>query len=127
MEYLRKQDYDVTFCDKTEALLSKAFDKMMMKTVELREPLSTLCHGDIEQYSLQDGNERETTSCDVDFTFYRYSTPVIDLSTYLCLCCSNEVRKDKFIEIMRVYHDSLKEYLLEAGVLDIEKYSYEAR
>jgi len=62
----------------------------------------------------------------IDFGLFRYSTPVVDLSTYLCLCCSNEIRKDKFSEIMRVYHDALKEYLLEAGVWDIKKYSYEA-
>jgi len=36
------------------------------------------------------------------------------------------VRKDKFSEIMRVYHDTLEEYLLEAGISDIEKYSYDA-
>jgi len=27
---------------------------------------------------------------------------------------------------MQVYHDALKEYLLEAGITDVEKYSYEA-
>lgn len=34
MEYLCFHGHDVTFCNKTEALFSKAFDKVMMKAVE---------------------------------------------------------------------------------------------
>lgn len=127
VKYLRKQGYDATFCNKTEALLSQAFDKVMMKTVESREPLSTLCHGDFTSsnilFKMENGGHHAML---IDFAFCRYSTPVVDLSTYLCLYYSNEVRKDKFFEIMRVYHDSVKEYLLEAGVSNIKKYSYEA-
>lgn len=128
VEYLRNHGHDVTFCDKMEALLSQVFDKVMMKTVEPREPLSTLCHGDFTLNNIlfkmeNDGRYRAML---IDFAFLRYSTPVVDLSTYLCLCCSNEMIKDKFFEIMRVYHNALKEYLLEAGISDIEKYSYDA-
>lgn len=36
------------------------------------------------------------------------------------------MRKDKFSEILQFYHDALKEYLLEAGISDIERYSYNA-
>ncbi|XP_011166866.1 uncharacterized protein LOC105200818 [Solenopsis invicta] len=127
VEYLRNHDYDVTFCDKTEALLSNAFDEVMMKATEPLEPLSTLCHGDFTlSNTLFKTNNGEHHAMLIDFALCRYSTPVIDLSTYLCLCCSNEVRKDKFFEIIRAYHDALKKYLLEADIWDNEKYSYDA-
>jgi len=128
VEYLRNQGYDTAFCDKAEALLSNAFDKVMMKTVESREPLSTLCHGDfvLDNILFKMENNGQYRAILIDFAFLRYTTPVVDLSTYLCLSCSNEVRKDKFFEIIRAYHDALKEYLLEANIWDSEKYSYEA-
>ncbi|XP_018400882.1 PREDICTED: uncharacterized protein LOC108778254 [Cyphomyrmex costatus] len=128
VEYLRNQGYDTAFCDKTEALLSNAFDEVMMKTVESREPLSTLCHGDftLDNILFKMENDGQYRALLIDFAFFRYTTPVVDLSTYLCLSCSNEVRKDKFFEIMRAYHDALKEYLLEADIWDSKKYSYDA-
>lgn len=62
----------------------------------------------------------------IDFALCMYSNPVVDLSTYLCLCRWNEELKDKFFDIIRAYHDALKEYLLEAGIWNAEKYSYDA-
>ncbi|XP_011702241.1 PREDICTED: uncharacterized protein LOC105458548 [Wasmannia auropunctata] len=128
VEYLRNQGYDTAFCDKTEALLSKAFDEVMIKTVEPREPLSTLCHGDLTLSNalFKTENDGQYRAMLIDFALLRYSTPVVDLSTYLCLACSNEIMKDKFFEIIRAYHDALKNYLLDAGITDIEKYSYDA-
>ncbi|XP_011690950.1 PREDICTED: uncharacterized protein LOC105451916 [Wasmannia auropunctata] len=128
VEYLRSQGHDTIFCDKMEALLLNAFDEVMMKTVQPLEPLATLCHGDftlsnILFKTLDDGQYRPML---IDFALIRYSTPIVDLSTYLFLCCSNEIRKNKFSEIMRAYCDALKEYLLDAGIQDIEKYSYDA-
>ncbi|XP_011641165.1 uncharacterized protein LOC105429713 [Pogonomyrmex barbatus] len=130
VEYLRKHDYyDATFCNKAEAVLSNAFDEVMIKTVEPREPLSTMCHGDFTASNIlfkTDNDGRQHQPMLIDFALLRYATPVVDLSTYLCLCCSNEVRRDKFPEIMRAYHDALKKYLSEADIWDAEKYSYEA-
>ncbi|XP_025074720.1 uncharacterized protein LOC112552818 [Pogonomyrmex barbatus] len=127
VEYLRRHGHDAVFCDKMEALLSNAFDGVMLKVSKPLEPLSTLCHGDFTASNVlfrkeSDGQYRAIL---IDFAHFRYATPVVDLSTYLCLCCSNELRKGKFSEIMRAYHNALKEYLLEAGIWDIEKYSYE--
>ncbi|KYN36629.1 hypothetical protein ALC56_08419 [Trachymyrmex septentrionalis] len=95
VEYLRNHGHDVTFCDKMEALFSQAFDNVMMKIAEPREPLSTLCHGD---FTL--GNILFKTEND------KYDAMLIDFALF--------------------YHNALKKYLLEAGVSNIEKYSYEA-
>lgn len=127
VEYLRSHDYDAVFCDKMEAFLSNAFDEVMIKTIKPLEPLSTLCHGDFTLnnilFKMEDNGQQHAML--IDFALLVCSTPVVDLSTYLCLCFSNEI-KDKFSEIMRVYHNALKEYLLEAGVWNAEKYSYNA-
>jgi hypothetical protein len=128
MKYLRKYGHDPIFCDKIEAVVSNAFDEVMMKTLKPLEPLATLCHGDFTLANILFNTEddRKYRAMPIDFAFFTYSTPVVDLSTFLCLCCTNEMRRDKFSVIMRAYHDSLKEYLLEAGVWDTEVYSYEA-
>ncbi|XP_020279606.1 uncharacterized protein LOC109852657 [Pseudomyrmex gracilis] len=127
VEYLRDHGYDVVFCDKMEPVLSNLYD-VLVKLVQPLEPLSTFCHGDFTLANMlfkmeDDGQHRVML---IDFASLRYGPPVIDISTYLFLNCSNEVRKDKFHEIMRAYFDALKEYLLDAGIRDIEKYSYDA-
>ncbi|XP_011692792.1 PREDICTED: uncharacterized protein LOC105452930 [Wasmannia auropunctata] len=128
VEYLRSQGHDTVFCDKMEALLSNAFDEVMMKTVQPQEPLATLCHGDftLDNILFKTEDNGQYRPMLIDFALIRYSTPVIDLSTHLFLSCTNEMRKSKFSEIMRAYYDALKEYLLDAGIQDIEKYSYNA-
>ncbi|XP_077264157.1 uncharacterized protein LOC143898495 [Temnothorax americanus] len=127
LEYLRRQGHDAAFCDRMEAFLTNAFDEMM-KIIKPLEPLATLCHGDFLLNNIlfkadEGGRYRAML---IDFALIRYSTPVVDLSTYLCNCCSNEEIREKFFDIMRAYHDALMEYLLDAGVQDIEKYSYNA-
>ncbi|XP_011630628.1 uncharacterized protein LOC105422810 isoform X2 [Pogonomyrmex barbatus] len=128
IEYLRKRGHDPTFCDKMETFLSEAFDKVMMKVVQPVEPLATLCHGDFILgnilFKTEDNGQYQPML--IDFALIRYSTPVVDLSTFLCLCCSNDMRRKYFFEIMRAYHDALRGYLLKAGFQNIEKYSYDA-
>ncbi|KMR01220.1 hypothetical protein RF55_989 [Lasius niger] len=128
VDYLRNQGHDAVFCDKMEAVLSNAFDAVMAKTLKPVEPLATLCHGDFTLsntlFKIEDDGQLRAIL--IDFATLTYSTPVVDLSTFLCLCCSNEMIKDKFFEIMRAYHDTLKKYLLDAGIRDIDKYSYDA-
>lgn len=128
VEYLRDQGYDAIFCDKMDAFLSDAYDTVMVKTSEPVEPLATLCHGDFTLNNIffkteSDGQIRPML---IDFALLRYSTPVVDLSTFLYLSCSNETRKEHFFDIIRAYHDILKKHLLDAGVQNIDKYSYDA-
>lgn len=126
VEYLRRQGYDAAFCNKMEAVLSNGFEKVMMKAVKPLEPLSTLCHGDFMLSNLLFKTDGQYRAMMIDFALIRYSTPVVDLSTYLCVCCSNEERREKFSDIMLAYHDALTKYLLDAGVPGIERYSYNA-
>jgi len=128
VNYLRRQNYDPVFCDKMDVLFSDAFTNVLMKLVQPLEPLSTFCHGDLTINNVlfkmeSDGKYRAMF---LDFALIRYATPVIDFSTYLCICCSTDVRREKFPEIMQAYHDALKEYLQDAGIWDADKYSYDA-
>ncbi|XP_018375897.1 PREDICTED: uncharacterized protein LOC108769421 [Trachymyrmex cornetzi] len=127
VEYLRSHNHDAAFCDKMEALLSNAFDEVMNKTIKPLEPLSTMCHGDftLNNVLFKKEDDGQQHAMLIDFATCSYSTPVIDLSTYIGLCCWHEVMKDKFFDIMRVYHDALKEYLIEAGIWNVDKYSYD--
>ncbi|XP_029173483.1 uncharacterized protein LOC114942314 [Nylanderia fulva] len=128
VEYLRDQGHDAIFCDKMEAVLSNAFDLIMVEMVKPTEPLATLCHGDFTVLNtlFKTEDDGEIRAMLIDFGTLGYSTPVVDLSTFLYLCCTNELRKDKLFEIIRVYHETVKKYLLDAGVQDIDKYSYDA-
>ncbi|TGZ36963.1 uncharacterized protein [Temnothorax longispinosus] len=128
LEYLRRQGHDAAFCDRMEACFTNAFDEVIMKIIKPVEPLATMCHGDFLLSNILFKADEGGRYCAmlIDFAVIRYSTPVVDLSTYLYNCCSIEEIREKFFDILRAYHDALMEYLLDAGVQDIEKYSYNA-
>lgn len=128
VEYLRQQGHDPVFCDKVETVLSNSFEEVLMKMVQPLEPLSTLCHGDftLNNILFKTDGESVCRAMLIDFALMTYSTPVVDLSTYLCISCLDGGRREIFSDIMRAYHDALTQYLLDAGIQDIEKYSYNA-
>jgi len=126
VNYLRRQGYDPIFCDKMDVLFSEAFTNVLLKLVQLQGPLSTICHGDFTMSNILFKPEAsgKYRAMIIDLAVITYATPVIDLSTYFCLYCSNETVKNNFSEIMWAYHDALREYLQDAGVWDCDKYSY---
>ncbi|XP_066586206.1 uncharacterized protein [Prorops nasuta] len=127
VRFLRSRGYDTNFCDKMEMFLSNTFENVMLKSVKPVEPLATLCHGDLTANNIlfkrDDSNNLKAIL--LDFALVRYSSPAIDLTTFLCLCCSNELRRAKFSDIFHCYYDSLKECLQESGIQDFEKYSFD--
>jgi len=127
VDYLRRQDYDSVFCDKMEALFANAFEDLVMKLVQPLEPLSTLCHGDflISNMLFKPENSGKYRAMIIDMGLIMLATPVVDLSTFLCLHCTSETLRKSFPEIMWAYHDVLREYLQEAGIWDADKYSYD--
>lgn len=126
VNYLRGQNYDTVFCDKMAALFSNTHDKMT-KLLEPVEPLSTMCHGDfvLPNILFKKEDDEQLRAIPIDFAEWKYARPVTDLSTFLCVSCSTEMRKHKFFEFMRAYHDALKKYLSDAGIWNAEKYSYD--
>ncbi|KOC69619.1 hypothetical protein WH47_05562 [Habropoda laboriosa] len=126
VEYLRKQGYEQGFCDKLEDYLGNTYENVMLKAIQPDEPLATLCHGDWTlNNTLYKRENGELKAMFIDFALMRFGSPVLDLSTFLCLHCAKELDKDMLGNVLKVYHDSLEKCLIENGV-DCEKYSYEA-
>lgn len=126
VKYLRERGYDPRFCDKLEDKLRNTYDDLIMKYVKPEEPLATLCHGDFTINNTLFKNENGEIKCMfIDFALTRYGSPVLDLSTFLCLHCARQVDKSMLDKVLKEYHDSLTRCLEESGV-DSEKYSFEA-
>ncbi|KAH0539258.1 uncharacterized protein LOC123260104 [Cotesia glomerata] len=124
VEYLRKKNYDPVFLDKMEGFLSNAFDTVMMKAVTPKEPLATLCHGDFTRSNIffrEKNGSLETML--IDFAMLRYSSPSIDVSTFLYLNCSTKDRNERFPEIFKAYYNAVIGYLKEQKIEDLENYS----
>ncbi|XP_014483849.1 PREDICTED: uncharacterized protein LOC106749180 [Dinoponera quadriceps] len=128
VEYLRDHGHDPNFCNKMEAVLSNAFKNVMTRVAEPSEPLSTICHGDatLNNVFFKTRDDGQFDAMLIDFALLRYGTPVIDLSTFLYLSCTNSMMREKFFDILTVYHTELTNRLLQEGFRDIRKYSYNA-
>ncbi|XP_076231126.1 uncharacterized protein LOC143177186 isoform X2 [Calliopsis andreniformis] len=127
VDYLRDQGYDRDFCEKVHTKFENAYQNVVLPAVEPEEPLATLCHGDFtlnNTFFKREGGKLKTMF--IDFALTRYGSPVIDLSTFLCLHCAEELDKDMLDSLLKAYHDALKQSLMENGMSDCEKYSYEA-
>ncbi|XP_043497202.1 uncharacterized protein LOC122520938 [Polistes fuscatus] len=125
--YLRKHNYNRNVCDKLEEFLKDAYNNITLKTIKPVEPLAVFCHGDFTiNNMLFNKNEKEAQVLLIDFALIRYSSPTIDLSTFLCLSCINQVKYNNISMVLRAYHDELTRCLKENGLTDLDKYSYEA-
>ncbi|KAK1128508.1 hypothetical protein K0M31_002966 [Melipona bicolor] len=126
LDFLRKQGYDKEFCDKFEARCANTFEDFVLKFVKVEEPLATLCHGDFTINNVlfkKESDEQKVIF--VDFALIRYGSPILDLSTFLCLHCARDLDKVMLDNVLRVYHDSLVQ-CLQQNDIDGEDYSYEA-
>lgn len=126
IERLRGENYDKVFCDKAEVFFNNAFENVMMAAINSKLPLATLCHGD---FTRNNTFFRESDSgvkaMLFDFALITYGSPTIDLSTFLCLSAKREDRKNRISEIFGAYHNSLMDYLKEAGLKNLEGFSKE--
>ncbi|KOX69156.1 hypothetical protein WN51_06309 [Melipona quadrifasciata] len=125
LDFLRRQGYDREFCDKLEARLANTYD-FVLKFIEVEEPLATLCHGDFTINNMlfkKESDEQKVIL--IDFAMIRYGSPILDLSTFLCLHCARDLDKVMLDNVLRAYHDSLIQCLQENDI-DGEDYSYEA-
>ncbi|XP_059621002.1 uncharacterized protein LOC132264724 [Phlebotomus argentipes] len=84
-----------------------------------QEPLAVLCHGDFLSNNIA---FRRTTRADgticldammFDFQTLRYSSPMVDLATFMANSTGVDVRKPHFDDIFRSYHTELVKALCE--------------
>uniref|UniRef100_A0A6V7LYK0 CHK kinase-like domain-containing protein n=1 Tax=Bracon brevicornis TaxID=1563983 RepID=A0A6V7LYK0_9HYME len=126
IEWLRTIDYDSTFCDKMEKIFANAYENIMIDAIKPVEPLAVLIHGDFTGSNMF--FKETSTGLDtmlIDFGMSRYTSPAIDLCTLLFLNATTDDRKYRFDNIFKAYHDSLLEYLSNAGIIQIEEYAIE--
>ncbi|XP_043261185.1 uncharacterized protein LOC122402459 [Colletes gigas] len=127
VDYLRDHGHDKLACDKLEAYLDDAYENIVLKSIEPEEPLSTLCHGDFTLNNTFFKRENgQVKAMFIDFALMRYGSPIIDLTTFLCLHCAENLDKEMLDTVLRAYHDSLEQRLAEDGIEDCDKFSYES-
>jgi thiamine kinase-like enzyme len=104
---LRKRNYDPIFTKKIEALFDDGFSSIMMECVKPIEPLATIIHGDCTINNIlfrMHGNE-ETESLEamlVDFALIMYSSPALDIVTFIYMCCPRMYLKENFEYVKRI-------------------------
>ncbi|KAI4493277.1 hypothetical protein M0802_009445 [Mischocyttarus mexicanus] len=125
--YLKEHNYDKNFCDKIEEHFKNAYYKIVLKLIKPIEPLAVFCHGDYTiNNMLFKRTQTESKLLLLDFALIRYGSPSIDLSTFICLSCINQVTCNNLSMVLRAYHDELIKYLQENNIKDLDKYSYDA-
>lgn len=116
---------DSKFLDLVEPYMRNAFEKIMLESIKSKEPLSVLCHGDFAGHNIFFKKENNTIKAMlIDFGMVSYSSPAIDVSSFMFLSAQADDRKNRFNEIFKAYHDALIKYLKEERIGDLSVYLY---
>ncbi|XP_022176935.1 uncharacterized protein LOC111038226 isoform X2 [Myzus persicae] len=81
-------------------------DKTFIQTLEAREPLSVVCQGDYLRYTLlflydEHGHPSDATS--VDFGTVHYGSPALDLSSFLYMSTTQQMREAHWDDLLDAY------------------------
>ncbi|XP_033223468.1 uncharacterized protein LOC117177088 [Belonocnema kinseyi] len=124
VNYLRRENYDKEFCDKIEPILVNACDQIVNNIKRSEEPLTVLCHGDFLRNNIVFKKIDDQIKAKViDFGAIEYNSPGTDLSKFLILNCTREVRTSKLNFVIDAYHKALCDCLEEADVSNLERFS----
>lgn len=88
-----------------------------MEIVKPREPLATICHGDYLRNNIAfqyDINEPHAPvkAMLFDFQTLRYSSPMLDLATFLANSTGTDIRSTHFSFIFKTYHEEVIKTLM---------------
>lgn len=105
-----------SFLKKIEALCVNPM-KYMKAKVQPREPLATICHGDFLRNNiafLYDEKEPHSPNKAMmfDFQTLRYSSPMLDLTTFLANSTGTNIRSPNFTFIFKTYHEEVIKTLM---------------
>lgn len=93
--------------------------KFFLEITKPEEPMSVICHGDFCRNNVMYRYCDQGKPIDVkliDLATVRYASPVIDISLFLFLNLSSEMRSVHLDELLKVYHDSLSSTFPEIKV-----------
>lgn len=93
-QIIRERNLHPKFTEEAVSLFDDVY-KVMMKTVKPIEPLATVIHGDVTinniMYSTVETSQgKHLKAMLVDFALLMYSSPSVDISHFLYMCCSRE-------------------------------------
>lgn len=103
-----------TFLKRLEEVLYGTFE-YRRKRIQPIEPISVICHGDFLRNNIAfryDDNGKAIEAMMFDFQTLCYSSPMIDLCTFIANSTGYEVRDKYFWDIFSTYHESLIEHFL---------------
>ncbi|KAG5670234.1 hypothetical protein PVAND_000511 [Polypedilum vanderplanki] len=78
--------------------------------INVAEPYSTICHGDIWNNNIMFKNDQNGIPIDVsllDFQLIRYSSPVIDVMHFIFTSTTKELRDKHYQEFLDIYYETL--------------------
>ncbi|XP_067006713.2 uncharacterized protein [Anabrus simplex] len=91
-----------------ETLQGKVTDpKIFENLITPKEPLAVLCHGDFCRNNMLFNYDEKNKVCDVrllDLQTIRYASPAIDLSFFLFMNTTAELRKQSWDQLFESYH-----------------------
>lgn len=93
------------------------YDKMVYLT-HTRNQNSVINHGDCWMPNFlfrYDSNGVPVAARMIDFQLARYSSPALDISFFMYSCTSQELREAHYDELLKAYHQSLSDMLLDLG------------
>jgi hypothetical protein len=85
-----------------------------------QEPYAVILHGDVFinnilfHYPLEETEETPDKLCLIDFQMSRYGSPALDLSYFLIRYYTEEAGHN-YQDLLRVYHDALREFVRQLG------------
>lgn len=97
------------FLKRLEAIMYGAYE-YRRKRVEPIEPIAIICHGDYLRNNIAfryDSDGKAIEALMFDFQTLCYSSPMIDLATFMANSTGWKVRNEHFWDIFRTYHEYL--------------------
>lgn len=89
--------------------LNELFDdaeNVLMQSLNVREPLSVICHGDWHRQTLlfqYDEHRRPFDATSIDFSMLHYGSPALDLSLFLYMSTTQRVREAHWDDLLDTY------------------------
>lgn len=89
---------------------------LIRKLLIPKEPLAVLCHGNFNMRNIlyrYDANNKPIAVKFIDFQDVHYASPAIDLTVFLFLSASPELRAESLDDLICIYHQSLLKAMSE--------------